>query len=142
MDDLSQTVASLSCVLLNGSKRFDPSVEEAKTKPQSRSQSEEDVGRHTERAGVMSLDISKYELQMLEQQARQEQLEEECILAFQVTAAFSSSVHYRCDLLMFHDYGFPQTQQASSPNNSNDMESDEDEMMKVKLSHERKSRYV
>uniref|UniRef100_A0A8C1N2K2 ATP-dependent DNA helicase n=1 Tax=Cyprinus carpio TaxID=7962 RepID=A0A8C1N2K2_CYPCA len=56
--------------------------------------SEEDAGRHTERECVMSLDISEYELQMLEQQARHEQLEEECILAFQVTAAFSSSVHY------------------------------------------------
>lgn len=43
---------------------------------------------------------------------------------------------------MFHGYGFPQTQQASSPKNSNDMESDEDEMVKVKLSHERKSCYV
>lgn len=98
MDDLSQTVASLRCVLSNGSKPFDPSVEEAKTKPQnqdqSHSQSEEDAGRHTERECVMSLDISEYELQMLEQQARHEQLEEECILAFQVTAAFSSSVHY------------------------------------------------
>lgn len=97
MDDLSQTVASLRCVLSNGSKPFDPSVEEAKTKPQSRSQSEEDAGRPTEREAVMSLDISEYELQMLEQQARQEQLEEECILAFQVTAAFNSSVLYRCD---------------------------------------------
>lgn len=95
VDDLSQTVASLRCVLSNGSKPFDPSVEEAKTKPQSRSQS--DAGRHTEREAVMSLDISEYELQMLEQQARQEQLEEECILAFQVTAAFSSSVLYQCD---------------------------------------------
>uniref|UniRef100_A0A8C1N170 DNA 3'-5' helicase n=1 Tax=Cyprinus carpio TaxID=7962 RepID=A0A8C1N170_CYPCA len=81
LDDLSQTVASLRCVLSNGSKPFDPSVEETKTK-------------HTERECVMSLDISEYELQMLEQQARHEQLEEECILAFQVTAAFSSSVHY------------------------------------------------
>lgn len=47
---------------------------------------------------------------------------------------------------MFHDcYGFPQTQQASAPKNSNDMESDEDfddEMMKVKLIDERRSRYV
>uniref|UniRef100_A0A8C1MXT8 ATP-dependent DNA helicase n=1 Tax=Cyprinus carpio TaxID=7962 RepID=A0A8C1MXT8_CYPCA len=98
LDDLSQTVASLRCVLSNGSKPFDPSVEETKTKPQnqdqSHSQSEEDAGRHTERECVMSLDISEYELQMLEQQARHEQLEEECILAFQVTAAFSSSVHY------------------------------------------------
>uniref|UniRef100_A0A9J8AT61 DNA 3'-5' helicase n=1 Tax=Cyprinus carpio carpio TaxID=630221 RepID=A0A9J8AT61_CYPCA len=98
LDDLSQTVASLRCVLSNGSKPFDPSVEEAKTKPQnqdqSHSQSEEDAGRHTERECVMSLDISEYELQMLEQQARHEQLEEECILAFQVTAAFSSSEHY------------------------------------------------
>lgn len=97
MDDLSKTVASLRCVLSNGSKPFDPSVEEAETKPQSRSQCEEDAGRHTEREAVMSLDIAEYELQMLEQQARQEQLEEECILAFQVTAAFSSSVLYRCD---------------------------------------------
>uniref|UniRef100_A0A672R4P8 ATP-dependent DNA helicase n=1 Tax=Sinocyclocheilus grahami TaxID=75366 RepID=A0A672R4P8_SINGR len=70
--------------------------EEAKTKPenrdQSHSQSEEDAGRHPQRECVMSLDISEYELQMLEQQARHEQLEEECILAFQVTAAFSCSV--------------------------------------------------
>uniref|UniRef100_A0A673GWC7 DNA 3'-5' helicase n=1 Tax=Sinocyclocheilus rhinocerous TaxID=307959 RepID=A0A673GWC7_9TELE len=98
VDDLSQTVASLRCVLLNASKPFDPSDEEAKTKPenrdQSHSQSEEDAGRHTQRECVMSLDISEYELQMLEQQARHEQLEEECILAFQVTAAFSCSVLY------------------------------------------------
>uniref|UniRef100_A0A8C1ST50 DNA 3'-5' helicase n=1 Tax=Cyprinus carpio TaxID=7962 RepID=A0A8C1ST50_CYPCA len=113
----------ISCFLVNvmAVKPFDPSVEEAKTKPQnqdqSHSQSEEDAGRHTERECVMSLDISEYELQMLEQQARHEQLEEECILAFQVTAAFSSS-----------------TQQASAPKNSDDMESDEDfddEMMKL-----------
>uniref|UniRef100_A0A673GVQ7 DNA 3'-5' helicase n=1 Tax=Sinocyclocheilus rhinocerous TaxID=307959 RepID=A0A673GVQ7_9TELE len=99
VDDLSQTVASLRCVLLNASKPFDPSDEEAKTKPenrdQSHSQSEEDAGRHTQRECVMSLDISEYELQMLEQQARHEQLEEECILAFQVTAAFSCSVLYQ-----------------------------------------------
>uniref|UniRef100_A0A9J7YTQ6 DNA 3'-5' helicase n=1 Tax=Cyprinus carpio carpio TaxID=630221 RepID=A0A9J7YTQ6_CYPCA len=110
----------ISCFLVNvmAVKPFDPSVEEAKTKPQnqdqSHSQSEEDAGRHTERECVMSLDISEYELQMLEQQARHEQLEEECILAFQVTA------------------------QASAPKNSDDMESDEDfddEMMKVKGSH-------
>uniref|UniRef100_A0A8C1R356 DNA 3'-5' helicase n=1 Tax=Cyprinus carpio TaxID=7962 RepID=A0A8C1R356_CYPCA len=87
----------ISCFLVNvmAVKPFDPSVEETKTKPQnqdqSHSQSEEDAGRHTERECVMSLDISEYELQMLEQQARHEQLEEECILAFQVTAAFSSS---------------------------------------------------
>ncbi|XP_058644644.1 bifunctional 3'-5' exonuclease/ATP-dependent helicase WRN isoform X2 [Onychostoma macrolepis] len=115
VDDLSQTVASLRCILSNGSKPFDPPVEEAKTKPQSRSQSEEDAGRHSEREGVMSLDISEYELQMLEEQARQEQLEEECILAFQ-------------------------TQQASDPKNSNDMESDEDfddEMMKCAADIER-----
>uniref|UniRef100_A0A671S7I8 DNA 3'-5' helicase n=1 Tax=Sinocyclocheilus anshuiensis TaxID=1608454 RepID=A0A671S7I8_9TELE len=58
-------------------------------------QSEEDAGRHMQRECVMSLDISEYELQMLEQQARHEQLEEECILAFQVTAAFSCSVLYQ-----------------------------------------------
>ncbi|XP_016377558.1 Werner syndrome ATP-dependent helicase homolog [Sinocyclocheilus rhinocerous] len=119
VDDLSQTVASLRCVLLNASKPFDPSDEEAKTKPenrdQSHSQSEEDAGRHTQRECVMSLDISEYELQMLEQQARHEQLEEECILAFQ-------------------------TQQASAHKDSNDMESDEDfddEMMKCAADIER-----
>uniref|UniRef100_A0A671S6E9 DNA 3'-5' helicase n=1 Tax=Sinocyclocheilus anshuiensis TaxID=1608454 RepID=A0A671S6E9_9TELE len=98
VDDLSQTVASLRCVLSNASKPFDPSDEEAKTKPENRDQShrqsEEDAGRHMQRECVMSLDISEYELQMLEQQARHEQLEEECILAFQVTAAFSCSVLY------------------------------------------------
>lgn len=89
--DLSQTVASLRCTLLNGSKPLDLSVEEAKTKPQNL---EEDADRQTKRECVMSLDISEYELQMLEEQARQEQLEEECILAFQVTAVFSFSVLY------------------------------------------------
>ncbi|XP_050976885.1 bifunctional 3'-5' exonuclease/ATP-dependent helicase WRN isoform X2 [Labeo rohita] len=117
--DLSQTVASLRCTLLNGSKPLDPSVEEAETKPQNQDQShsqlEEDADRQTKRECVMSLDISEYELQMLEEQARQEQLEEECILAFQ-------------------------TQQASAPQNSNDMESDEDfddEMMKCAADIER-----
>uniref|UniRef100_A0A8C2D2F7 DNA 3'-5' helicase n=1 Tax=Cyprinus carpio TaxID=7962 RepID=A0A8C2D2F7_CYPCA len=93
----------ISCFLVNvmAVKPFDPSVEEAKTKPQnqdqSHSQSEEDAGRHTERECVMSLDISEYELQMLEQQARHEQLEEECILAFQVTwFIFHSSLCLCC----------------------------------------------
>ncbi|XP_043107034.1 Werner syndrome ATP-dependent helicase homolog isoform X2 [Puntigrus tetrazona] len=114
VDDLSQTVASLRCVLSKNSKTF-----EAKPKPhnqdQSHSQSEEDINRHTERECVTSPDISEYELQMLEQQTRQELLEEECILAFQ-------------------------TQQASCPKNSNDMESDEDfddEMMKCAADIER-----
>ncbi|XP_073686167.1 bifunctional 3'-5' exonuclease/ATP-dependent helicase WRN [Garra rufa] len=115
VDDLSQIVASLRSALSNDSKPLNPSVEEAKSKPQSHSQCEEDADRHTKRECVMSLDISEYELQMLEEQARQEQLEEECILAFQ-------------------------TQQASAPQNSNDMESDEDfddEMMKCAADIER-----
>lgn len=102
--DLSQTVASLRCTLLNGSKPLDPSVEEAETKPQNQDQShsqlEEDADRQTKRECVMSLDISEYELQMLEEQARQEQLEEECILAFQVTAVFIFSLLYQCYLLI------------------------------------------
>ncbi|KAK2871546.1 hypothetical protein Q8A67_024073 [Cirrhinus molitorella] len=119
VDDLSQTVASLRSALLNDSKPLDSSVEEAKTKPQnqdqSHSQCQEGSDRHHERESMMALDISEYELQVLEEQARQEQLEEECILAFQ-------------------------TQQASSPQNSNDMESDEDfddEMMKCAADIER-----
>lgn len=158
MDDLSQTLASLRCILTNGNKMDDRSVEEqsslyhnlndtktrtchegvsTSSEEQRHSQSKEEPGRCSPSEGVMSLDISEYELQMLEQQARQEQLEEECILAFQVSATFSSSVLYLCLLLMFHDcYGFLQTQQASDPKNSNDTESDEefdDEMMKVKV---------
>lgn len=48
---------------------------------------------------------------------------------------------------MFHDcFGCPQTQQASAPKNSNDLESDEDfddEMMKVNvIDHIRRSHYV
>ncbi|XP_048028103.1 Werner syndrome ATP-dependent helicase homolog [Megalobrama amblycephala] len=129
VDDLSQTLASLRCILTNGNKTDDRSVEEqsslyhnlndtktrtchegdsTSSEEQSHSQSKEEPGRCSPTKGVMSLDISEYELQMLEQQARQEQLEEECILAFQ-------------------------TQQASDPKNSNDTESDEefdDEMMK------------
>ncbi|KTF87763.1 hypothetical protein cypCar_00041428 [Cyprinus carpio] len=75
-----------------------------KKQDQGHSESEEDAGRHIEKEYVMSLDISEYELQMLEK------LEEECILAFQ-------------------------TQQASAPKNSNDMEGDEDfdDEMKVPI---------
>ncbi|XP_067290013.1 bifunctional 3'-5' exonuclease/ATP-dependent helicase WRN isoform X2 [Pseudorasbora parva] len=129
VDDLSQTHASLSCMLSNGIKTAEQSVKgqsslhhnlnDTKTRTchegvstsseeRSHSQPEEEPGRRSVSDGVMSLDISEYELQMLEQQARQEQLEEECILAFQ-------------------------TQQGSAPKNSNDTESDEefdDEMMK------------
>lgn len=158
MDDLSQTLASLRCVLSIGNKTADRSVEElsslyhnlnnTKTKTchegvstsseeWSHSHSKEEPGRRSPSEGVMSLDISEYELQMLEQQARQEQLEEECILAFQVSATFSSSVLCLCHLLMLHDcYDFLQTQQASAPENSHETESDEeldDEMMKVKV---------
>lgn len=40
-----------------------------------------------QRGYIMSLDISEYELQMLEIQAREEEQEEESILAFQVSRA-------------------------------------------------------
>lgn len=136
VDVLSQTLTSLRCVLSNANKPTERLVKEkassrlalddsnshlegvSTTKEQSHSQCVENPGRPAQRECVMSLDISEYELQMLEEQARQEQLEEECILAFQ-------------------------TQHASEPQNSNDTESDEefdDEMMKCaddieKLNH-------
>ncbi|XDV53709.1 hypothetical protein PO909_022144 [Leuciscus waleckii] len=102
VEDLSQTLASLRSVLSNGIKAADQSslnhnLSDARTSP----------------AGVCTAPeecpaLSQYELQALEHQARQEQLEEECILAFQ-------------------------TQQASAPESSEDMQRDEefdDEMMK------------
>ncbi|XP_051539184.1 bifunctional 3'-5' exonuclease/ATP-dependent helicase WRN-like isoform X1 [Myxocyprinus asiaticus] len=102
VDDLSHTLASLRCLLLNCNKTAEKSVEEqpslkhnlqdTKTKTDhealstsSEKQCEEDSSKCTDVHSecLMSLDISEYELQMMEQQARQEQLEEECILAFQ-----------------------------------------------------------
>ncbi|RXN11839.1 Werner syndrome ATP-dependent helicase isoform X2 [Labeo rohita] len=118
--DLSQTVASLRCTLLNGSKPLDPSVEEAETKPQNQDQShsqlEEDADRQTKRECVMSLDISEYELQMLEEQARQEQLEEECILAFQCAA----------DIERLNDEHVHE-KQALAEDDDEDVEEDEEE---------------
>ncbi|XP_056121525.1 bifunctional 3'-5' exonuclease/ATP-dependent helicase WRN isoform X2 [Rhinichthys klamathensis goyatoka] len=109
VDDLSQTLASLRCALSNGIKAADQS-----------SLNLNDARSRTRQAGVCTAPeerghrqpeecvVSQYELQTLEHQARQEQLEEECILAFQ-------------------------TQQASAPESSHDTERDEefdDEMMK------------
>lgn len=126
VDNLSQTLTSLRCVLSNANKPTEQLVEEKPspglilddtsshhegvptTEEQSHSQCVENPGRPPQRECAMSLDISEYELQMLEEQARQEQLEEECILAFQ-------------------------TQHASGPQDLNATESDEefdDEMMK------------
>ncbi|XP_072514238.1 bifunctional 3'-5' exonuclease/ATP-dependent helicase WRN isoform X2 [Salminus brasiliensis] len=42
---------------------------------------------------IMSLDVSEYELQMLEMQAREEEKEEQSILAFQEKAALQNSAH-------------------------------------------------
>ncbi|XP_077099511.1 bifunctional 3'-5' exonuclease/ATP-dependent helicase WRN isoform X5 [Siphateles boraxobius] len=115
VDDLSQTLASLKCVLSNGIKAADQSslnlnLNDARTRTRQKSvctASEERSHSQPEQCG-MSTGLSQYELQTLEHQARQEQLEEECILAFQ-------------------------TQQASAPESSDDTERDEefdDEMIK------------
>lgn len=51
---------------------------------------EETSGRtDREDTSQTSVDVSEYERQMLEMQARQEQMDEECILAFQVSCDVS-----------------------------------------------------
>ncbi|KAF5901929.1 Werner syndrome ATP-dependent helicase, partial [Clarias magur] len=59
---------------------------------------ENDVPVQTEqRECIMSLDISEYELQMLEMQARQEENEEQSILAFEARSAMNDSAELSYD---------------------------------------------
>lgn len=136
MEDLSQTLASLRCVLSNGIKAADQS---------SLNHNLSDARTRAGPAGictapkecVVSPALSQYDLQALEHQARQEELEEECILAFQVSATIRPPALLLCrSLRPHHGCVFLQTQQASAPESSDDTQRDEefdDEMMKVKV---------
>lgn len=113
MDDLSQQVASLKDLLVSNQnlaeERFSKASMDHSPKLQSAEIStmgpeanqtsasrdhvkhslslEEDTNgpvQTVQRECVMSLDITQYELQMLEMQARQEETEEQSILAFEV----------------------------------------------------------
>ncbi|KAK7120062.1 hypothetical protein R3I94_020175 [Phoxinus phoxinus] len=105
VDDLSQTLASLRRVLSNGITSADQSPVNLNG---ARTRTRPERGRSPPAECVVSPGLSPDELRTLEHQARQEQLEEDCILAFQ-------------------------TQQASAPGSPRDAEGDEefdDEMMK------------
>lgn len=80
LDEISHTLRSLrSC--LSGTAAGSSAGEET-------SGCAEDVGQCVKDSdGQMCVDESEYERQMLEVQARQEQMDEECILAFQVPCA-------------------------------------------------------
>lgn len=108
MDDLSQHVASLKDHLISRQNTAEEHFSKASMNHSANSQSavmntiepeaNRDYVKHSvsleedkngpvqtvQREYLMSLDISEYELQMLEMQARQEENEEQSILAFEV----------------------------------------------------------
>lgn len=103
MDDLAQQVASLKDHLISNENIAQPHFSKASKDQNPNSQSavinpevDRDYVKHSleedkndpvqtvQRECLMSLDISEYELQMLEMQTRQEENEEQSILAFEV----------------------------------------------------------
>lgn len=116
LDDLAHTLQSLRSCLLKSDRAADDT------------RTAEDTGQKSDTQCVMSED----ERQMLEMQARQEQMDEECILAFQVlyVVSFCSDITLLMDWLMFNDGDdLLQTQEQSAQNESD--EDLDDEMMKV-----------